>query len=138
MFRKILDRFRPKAAPISVPLQLPPKREKPPYTIRISIPIKEMDSETFCGYREEFVIESFKKQISYSQILDCVCHIDDDDDYNHDMWRIENALETVIAVEYADRQRLNKEIGDNGLRCPVTLKLADNEKVPTYIEVMVD
>lgn len=131
MLRKLIGHMR--SAPPALK-QLKPHQADQPYCIRISIPIKNED-DSFGNLRHEVFVKTDKPNIHYSMLLDAVCHIGKDP---IELWRIENAMDTVIWIDHDKRGQFSKAIGPDGLRCPIELVLSNKERVQSYIDIAVE
>lgn len=106
-----------------------------PFEIKVSIPILSIDNKEFNGLTADFLIKSDRQQISYNQVMDAICFVDEDKDKNIDIWRVENALDTLVSVERSERDKFSTKLTGKTLQCPVELKTASSEIVKTNIEI---
>lgn len=106
-----------------------------PFKIKVSIPILSIDVKEFNGLTADFVIKSEVPHTSYNQIMDATCFIDDDNDKNIEIWRIENALDSLVSVERSDREKLSAKLTGKTLKVPVELRTSLSEIIKTNIEV---
>lgn len=135
MLRKLISHIRSASAtPIPTSKQLKPRKADQPYSIRVSIPIKNED-DSLGDLRYDVIIENDRPSIHYGLILDAVCHLGKDP---VELWQIENAMDTVIWIDRDKRGQFSKKISPEGLRCPIELVLPNKERVLSHIDVTVE
>jgi len=106
-----------------------------PFKIKVSIPILSIDNKEFNGLTADFFIKSDRQHITYNQVMDAICFIDEDNDKNIDIWRVENALDTLVSVDRNERDKFSTKLTGKTLQCPVKLKTVSSEIVKTSIEI---
>ena len=93
MFKFI--KFRPFTKRLAKQQDQSSSQDEPPFVLRFFVPV--LASDATLPEKTEFYLEIYDGLLSYDKVIKCISSFDED--FNHPMWKIEQAMDSIYSLD---------------------------------------